>query len=71
MWESKNSRTFAATLYAMSNTFFYTGIRCSANMGCLNGYDSIPFKDMFKYVGVMSDIEKLVDDISLLMESPQ
>jgi len=40
-------------------------------MGCLNGYDSIPFKDMFKYVGVMSDIEKLVDDISLLMESPQ
>lgn len=38
----------------------YGGIRYSAILGCVNGYESFPYKDMLKYVEVMPQIEELM-----------
>lgn len=41
----------------------YGGIRCSSILGCVNGYESFPYKDMLKYVEVMPQIEELMTQI--------
>lgn len=41
----------------------YGGIRCSSIVGCVNGYESFPYKDMLKYVEVIPEVEKLMTQI--------
>ena len=41
----------------------YGGIRCSSIVGCVNGYESFPYKDMLKYVEVMPQIDELMTHV--------
>ena len=41
----------------------YGGIRCSSIVGCVNGYESFPCKDMLKYVEVMPQIDELMTHV--------
>lgn len=43
----------------------YSGITCASILGCVNGYESFPRKDMLKYVEVMPKIEELMEQIKI------
>lgn len=58
-WEKNSIRT--GSYY--HGQMLYGGIRCSAILGCVNGYEAFPYKDALKHVKVMPEIEELMANI--------
>lgn len=57
---SRNSIEKGSTCHGL---MLYGGIRCSSIVGCVNGYESFPYKDMLKYVEVMPQIDELMTHV--------
>lgn len=57
---SRNSIEKGSTCHGW---MLYGGIRCSSIVGCVNGYESFPYKDMLKYVEVMPQIDELMTHV--------
>ena len=57
---SRNSIEKGSTCHGR---MLYGGIRCSSIVGCVNGYESFPYKDMLKYVEVMPQIDELMTHV--------
>lgn len=57
---SRNSIEKGSTCHGL---MLYGGIRCSSIVGCVNGYESFPYKDILKYVEVMPQVEELMTQI--------
>lgn len=57
---SRNSKRKGSHLYGQ---MLYGGIRCSAILGSVHGYEGFPYKNVLKHVKVMPEIEELMAKI--------